>query len=147
MEQQVVRKFRDLLEAEQAGLLSTINNNRRAKEELTTLFEKREDEAELGAFFHSKDLVYAQGDEAVVRYINIERAIRRIDRGEYGECNYCGKDIAEGRLEAVPWALLCIGCQEKSEKERGVTQPNISLGVRFDANDEDGHGERKGKSA
>ncbi len=142
MDQSIAQKFRLILEAEKAGLLPTIKKNRRAKEELAALFEKREDEAELGAFFHSKDLVYAQGDEAVIRFINIERALARIDRGEYGDCNVCGEGIAERRLQAVPWTMLCIACQERSEKERGVAQYNVCLAKRFDANDEE-EAERK----
>jgi DnaK suppressor protein len=38
----------------------------------------------------------------------VEKAISRIDSGEYGRCEVCGKEIPEERLEAVPWATLCI---------------------------------------
>jgi DnaK suppressor protein len=36
--------------------------------------------------------------------------------GSYGECELCGKEINERRLEAVPWARHCIACQEKLER-------------------------------
>ncbi len=38
----------------------------------------------------------------------IESALRRIDDGTYGVCTACGRLIDEGRLEAVPYATLCI---------------------------------------
>lgn len=40
--------------------------------------------------------------------VEIEEALRRIDEGTYGECLVCGKPIALERLEAVPYASLCI---------------------------------------
>lgn len=40
----------------------------------------------------------------------IDAALRRIDEGTYGVCTNCGKSISEERLEALPWASLCIDC-------------------------------------
>ena len=39
---------------------------------------------------------------------DIDAALKRIDEGTYGTCVNCGKPIAEARLEAYPWASLCI---------------------------------------
>jgi DnaK suppressor protein len=38
----------------------------------------------------------------------VEAALARIDEGRYGTCEMCGREIPEGRLEAIPWATLCI---------------------------------------
>jgi DnaK suppressor protein len=43
----------------------------------------------------------------------IEAALRRIDDGTYGTCEACGKQIAADRLEALPWARLCIDDQRR----------------------------------
>jgi DnaK suppressor protein len=40
----------------------------------------------------------------------IDAALQRIDEGTYGICTNCGKQIPEERLEALPWASLCIDC-------------------------------------
>ena len=40
----------------------------------------------------------------------IRAAIKRIDDGEYGTCVTCGEEIADGRLEALPFTPVCIGC-------------------------------------
>ena len=45
----------------------------------------------------------------------IEDALVRIDRGEYGLCQECDEPIGDKRLEAFPFAALCITCQEKLE--------------------------------
>ena len=47
----------------------------------------------------------------------IDDSLRRIENGTYGTCAHCGSGIPEERLEAYPWASLCIDC--KREAERG----------------------------
>ena len=44
---------------------------------------------------------------------DVDRALAKIDAGTYGACESCGKPIAAERLEALPWAVLCIGCKQK----------------------------------
>jgi DnaK suppressor protein len=44
---------------------------------------------------------------AVVR-AEVVRALAKLDDGTYGHCDVCGKPIPEGRLEALPWAVLCV---------------------------------------
>ena len=46
----------------------------------------------------------------------IDAALKRIDGGTYGTCTNCGKEIPAERLEARPWATLCIGCQRQQER-------------------------------
>jgi DnaK suppressor protein len=43
----------------------------------------------------------------------VERASERIDAGTYGTCERCGKPIDPARLEARPWAVLCMDCKQK----------------------------------
>lgn len=38
------------------------------------------------------------------------RGLQKLDEGTYGVCDACGDPIAPERLEAIPWAVLCIGC-------------------------------------
>lgn len=45
----------------------------------------------------------------------IRDALARIDRGEYGICEYCGDHISEKRLMVKPTGRLCISCQEREE--------------------------------
>lgn len=41
----------------------------------------------------------------------VEDALDRINRGTFGKCEFCGKEIEEERLEAVPFTNLCIYCE------------------------------------
>ncbi len=44
---------------------------------------------------------------------DINKALDRIEKGTYGKCNYCGKEIPEGRLLARPASSACVECKEK----------------------------------
>jgi RNA polymerase-binding transcription factor len=41
---------------------------------------------------------------------DVERALGKLDDGTYGLCDRCGALIAEERLEARPWSVLCVRC-------------------------------------
>ena len=45
----------------------------------------------------------------------LRTAIARINDGSYGLCLKCEEKIAPARLRAIPWAELCLRCQEKAE--------------------------------
>lgn len=54
--------------------------------------------------------------------MEINEALRRLYRGEYGVCENCGQHIARARLEVMPYARLCVSCKEKEERaQRGVS--------------------------
>jgi DnaK suppressor protein len=61
------------------------------------------------------DYTLEEHDERLLQAI--DAALVRIDAGTYGICVNCGRPIASERLEAMPWATLCINC--KREEERG----------------------------
>lgn len=63
-------------------------------------------------------LIGAAGGEALE---DIDEALRNIDKGIYGVCEACGEEIPRERLEAVPYAKLCIKCKARAEGSRGVS--------------------------
>lgn len=55
--------------------------------------------------------------EMIARQIReIDEALEKIQRGEFGVCEGCGEDIPEGRLKARPNAIYCIQCKDEIEK-------------------------------
>ncbi len=48
----------------------------------------------------------------------IDAALERMAAGEFGCCVRCGEDIAAGRLDADPSALLCLACAEREDPRR-----------------------------
>jgi DnaK suppressor protein len=47
---------------------------------------------------------------AKARLAELDLAIRRVEGGDYGRCEACGKPIGDERLEAIPTASTCIAC-------------------------------------
>lgn len=48
----------------------------------------------------------------------IDEALKHISSGTYGICANCEEDISAKRLLAVPWASLCIHCQNEADQSR-----------------------------
>src|SRR6266571_4945897 len=115
MDDKKTQKFRQSLLEEYQKLIRSINRNRLAEEEIK--LENTEDECDLATISHNKELLYNLHDSDFRRLRFIQEALKALDRGQYGECVRCGEDINEKRLVAVPWATLCIGCQEEVEKD------------------------------
>ena len=65
-------------------------------------------------FEQQRDL--ALRDHNVVHLAAIDAALARLDAGTYGSCTSCHQPIPAGRLEALPWAALCIDCQRASRR-------------------------------
>jgi len=47
-------------------------------------------------------------DKLQVTLADVDRALEKVDEGTYGTCDVCGGPIGDGRLEALPWAVLCV---------------------------------------
>jgi RNA polymerase-binding protein DksA len=60
------------------------------------------------------DITLGENSEQVLG--EIDAALKRIEEGTYGICTKCGKEIAPERLEAYPWASLCIDDAREVER-------------------------------
>ncbi|MBE0406327.1 TraR/DksA family transcriptional regulator [Psychrobacter sp. AOP22-C1-22] len=70
---------------------------------------------DLNEHWEDQAISYRQNDmrknlmgEARQSLVYVENALSRIENGTYGECEVCGKQIEEQRLEALPYATLCM---------------------------------------
>jgi DnaK suppressor protein len=45
--------------------------------------------------------------------LDVDRALAKMDAGTYGRCERCGRPIGAERLDALPWATLCIDCKQE----------------------------------
>jgi DnaK suppressor protein len=67
-------------------------------------------------FEQQRDLALREHDEQHLEAI--DAALARIESGTYGRCTGCGGAIATERLDALPWAALCIDCQRATTRRR-----------------------------
>ncbi|QOD12058.1 TraR/DksA C4-type zinc finger protein [Psychrobacter sp. 28M-43] len=90
------------------------------KDEYESRIDKIEDhiqnpQDDLNEHWEDQAISYRQNDmrknlmsEARQSLIYVENALNRIENGTYGECEVCGEQIEEQRLEALPYATLCM---------------------------------------
>ena len=50
----------------------------------------------------------------------IDRALVKLEAGQYGRCEQCGKDIPPSRLEALPAAAMCMVCAQAGEDQAAM---------------------------
>ena len=62
------------------------------------------------------DLNLAEIDRDAGELRRIDTALLRINEGSYGQCESCGQEIPQARLQAEPTALRCVKCQELYER-------------------------------
>ena len=47
-------------------------------------------------------------DKLQIALVDVDRALAKVEEGTYGKCDACGEPIGDERLEALPWAVLCV---------------------------------------
>ena len=105
-----LNKFRETLKTRQAEL-SEGRHNREA-----LAIETSADELDRIQNAQERDFAMGVIDRDSVRLREIKAALERIDSGSFGICLNCEEEIGAKRLAAVPWAALCIVCQEVAER-------------------------------
>lgn len=116
--QSTIDRYRSRLESERDRLADLIEEARQGLEEARQTESSSErspdpGNAEAGSmkFEYEKELSMQQN--AVDLLHKVERALVRIDKGEYGQCESCGADIPTARLDALPYANLCVDCARR----------------------------------
>jgi RNA polymerase-binding protein DksA len=72
--------------------------------------------ADVATVTFDREMDYTLEDNSESVLNAIDAALARITEGTYGTCVNCGKLIPVERLEALPWAQLCIDCKRASER-------------------------------
>jgi len=80
------------------------------------------DPFDLAQDYHSKELGATLLRQAMRQLEQVEAALRRVDEDVYGTCIQCSASIAPSRLQVLPYALLCIRCQERRERSVARSQ-------------------------
>lgn len=117
----VKKKFRERLEKERVSLISEIG-----RLEKDCLYKsQRESSGDLSGYsFHMADM----GTDNFTRDLNlelatveqkilyeVEGALERLEEGSFGVCQQCKKKINSQRLDAIPYARMCISCEEEKK--------------------------------
>ncbi len=115
MEKEFENKMKQILiESKNEILMQLAANSSDVKQIIETMETK--DNIDLASDTIDGTLLETLNTKDLNRIKLIDNALTRIEQGKYGLCVKCGKPIAPARLEAIPYALMCINC--KSEEER-----------------------------
>lgn len=113
-----LRKARERLVGMKEGILREIDA--RVKEGRETGKDDGMDTYDLATEERDREISMILSDREREKLDAIESAMERIDDASYGMCENCESDIAEGRLEAMPFTRLCVSCQAEREKEEKI---------------------------
>ena len=70
------------------------------------------DFAEQAVERQNDEVIYGLNESAKTELIQIKKALERIENGEYGICQECGRQIPIERLKAIPYTSHCVECLE-----------------------------------
>ncbi|MGB8952151.1 MAG: TraR/DksA family transcriptional regulator [Candidatus Aminicenantales bacterium] len=76
-----------------------------------------QDVADKAESSYTKEFLLSLSDAEREQLLQIDEALRRIRKGEFGLCQMCEREISKKRLGVLPWTPYCIECQEKAESE------------------------------
>jgi len=116
-----VERFRTRLEEERQRVLDAIENIH--TENPGSLGDETEDTqfqdnhlGDVATATFDREMASSLEENSTHVLAEIDAALARVADGTYGICERCGKPIGEERLEARPWATLCIEDKRKQEQ-------------------------------
>ena len=111
-------RFKKLLQERRQELVTAAEHTR--EEGLGVEQADLADEVDLASTEAGQSLNLRLRDRELYLLKKINKALEKIETGEFGVCERCGEEIGVKRLEARPVAELCIRCKEEIEKrEKG----------------------------
>jgi DnaK suppressor protein len=111
-----LEKFRQRLIAKRKELVGGVRGSN--VDSIETNTDGIQDLADQASSAYTKEFLLSIGDAERRILKQVDEALKRIKEQTYGLCETCGEMISERRLEALPFAKLCIGCQEQEEEAR-----------------------------
>ena len=114
MNKKDLKKFKDIL-LERRKAITQLNES---LSEQSVVFDPNDlpDEVDLASSETDQAINLKLRDRERILLRKIDKALRKIDEGEYGVCESCGEEIGLKRLEARPVTDLCIRCKEEEER-------------------------------
>lgn len=113
MDQKKLKVFRERLLQKKQEIMEAYNKNKSYGKEADG--EATQDIADKASNSYTKEFLFSLSNTERELLHEVDDAIARLEARRYGTCAACEEDMNTKRLEAVPWARLCLACQEKQE--------------------------------
>jgi DnaK suppressor protein len=109
-----LKKFKNLLEAKRIELVKKAKQT--LDEDMTLDVNDLPDEMDLASSEYLQSFTFRLRGREKSFLDKINKALAKIDEGNFGVCEECGEEISLKRLEARPETTLCIRCKEDQER-------------------------------
>jgi DnaK suppressor protein len=113
----VMRKRLEVKQAEIQQHIATLTGSPASTEDAIQASYDVEEREEEAVDLQETDVDQAILDNEKTLLAEVQQALARIENGTYGICSNCGQPIPEKRLEAIPWATLCLTCEPELGSE------------------------------
>lgn len=113
MDQKRLKAYRERLLLKKREILETYTKNKSYGKEADG--EATQDIADKAANSYTKEFLFSLSNTERNLLQAVDAALVRIDERRFGVCASCEEEMNPKRLEAVPWARLCLSCQQKQE--------------------------------
>jgi DnaK suppressor protein len=113
----VMRKRLEEKQAEIQQHIATLTGNPAPPEDAIQASDGVVEPEEEAVDLQETDVDQALLDNEKALLAEVQQALARIEHGTYGICSNCGQPIPEERLEAIPWASLCVTCESRLGSE------------------------------
>lgn len=115
MRKAALKKARETLEDMRNQLLRSVQQGLQEGREASK--DEGMDTYDIASDARDREIILALADRDRDKLQAIDEALGRVDDGSYGLCEMCESDIAEARLQALPFTRVCVNCQAEREKE------------------------------
>lgn len=115
MRKTFLKKMREKLLAMRQSIMRNVQSDLQENREQTK--DEGMDTYDIASDARDREISLILTDRDRDKALAIDDALARMDEGTYGVCESCESDIAEARLEALPFTRLCVSCQAEREKE------------------------------
>jgi len=115
IDQAFIEKMEKFLSEQKAQIVSNLIASSEDFREIVEGMDPK-DMADIASDDIDRKMIEVLGSQELKRLKSIDSALTRIKQGKYGVCVKCGKYIPTARLEAIPYALMCIECKTAEER-------------------------------
>ena len=107
-----LKKYKELLVLLKKSIIEELNKNLDDSKKID--FDEVKDSVDLASDTYDTEFLHNLSDAEKLQVESIDYALEKIDSGIFGTCELCNKKINKVRLQALPQAKFCIGCQTKN---------------------------------
>ena len=115
MNKKEMAQFKKLLTQKRTEILNKVNAQKERDADSEVIVG---DEIDTASQNSEKEMYFELAANDKITLNDINDALAKIEKGTYGKCECCGREIPMERIKAISWVRYCIQCQEEAERPK-----------------------------